>query len=70
LWHFDSILLERFMKAEGLELVKRVGGEFSEIQRRVPGWIRPVFLWLNNLAYRVRLPASLYYTNLWVFRKS
>jgi ubiquinone/menaquinone biosynthesis C-methylase UbiE len=70
LWHFDDDLLTRFMQREGLQPVKRVGGEFSEVQRRVPAWIRPLFLWLNNLAYKLRLPASLYYTNLWVFRKT
>jgi ubiquinone/menaquinone biosynthesis C-methylase UbiE len=70
LWHFDNDSLVKLMNESGMCLVKRVGGEFSEIQRRMPRFLRPLFLYANNFAYRFRAPASLAYCNLWVFEKA
>jgi SAM-dependent methyltransferase len=69
-WHFDIRELERQLEARGLHLTHRVIGEFSEFQRRVGGPLRRMLLRLNNLCYRLKVPAGLAVTNLLVFQKS
>lgn len=68
-WRFDHAGLTSFMEKLGLKLVRRVCGEFSEIQRRAPKAVRPTLLHFNNLAYSLKLPAPLAITNLWIFEK-
>ena len=68
-WQFDIPELERQLAARGLRLTHRVIGEFSEIQRRVSGPLRRILLRLNNLCYRLKLPAGPAVANLLVFQK-
>ena len=72
LWvqRFDTQKLSAAMAQRGLKLVQRRGAEFSEFQRRAPGLLRTPLLYLNNLAYALRLPASLFCTHILIFEKS
>ncbi|MGH7214721.1 MAG: class I SAM-dependent methyltransferase, partial [Tepidisphaeraceae bacterium] len=58
------------MEGRGFRRTHRVIGEFTEIQRRTKGWVRRILLRLNNLAYRLKLPARAAVTQLLVFEKS
>jgi ubiquinone/menaquinone biosynthesis C-methylase UbiE len=68
-WRFDHAGLTGFLEKMGLKLVRRVGGEFSELQRRAPKALRPALLHFNNLSYSLKLPPQLAITNLWIFEK-
>jgi len=68
-WQFDIRELVKQMSDRGLHLVHRMCGEFSEIQRRLPRFLRPPLLHLNNLYYRLNLPAGAAIGNLLIFRK-
>ena len=69
-WRFDHAGLTRHLEKLGLKLVRRVVGEFSELQRRAPKVLRPPMLHFNNLAYSLKLPPQLGITNLWIFEKA
>jgi 2-polyprenyl-3-methyl-5-hydroxy-6-metoxy-1,4-benzoquinol methylase len=69
-WQFNIGELERQLQLRGLTLTHRIVGEFSEIQRRVRGPLRPLLLRLNNLWFRLRLPPGPAVTNLLVFVKN
>jgi len=69
-WQFNIPELVRQLENRGLHLTHRVIGEFSEIQRRVRGPLRRFLLRLNNLCYRLMLPAGPAVSNLLVFRKN
>jgi SAM-dependent methyltransferase len=72
LWvqRFDIAELERAMADRGLKLAGRRGAEFSEFQRRAPQLIRPLLLLLNRAAYALRLPASLFCTQILIFEQT
>jgi SAM-dependent methyltransferase len=68
-WQFDIPELVRQLAARGLHLMRRRCGEFSELQRRVPGALRSPLLGLNNFYYRHNFPAGSATTNMLIFRK-
>jgi 2-polyprenyl-3-methyl-5-hydroxy-6-metoxy-1,4-benzoquinol methylase len=68
-WQFDIPELVRQLAARGLHLMHRRCGEFSELQRRVPGALRNPLLRLNNFYYRNNFPAGPTTANMLIFRK-
>ena len=68
-WQFDIPELVRQLTARGFDLMRRRCGEFSELQRRVPGALRSPLLRLNNFYYRRNFPAGSATTNMLIFRK-
>jgi SAM-dependent methyltransferase len=68
-WHFDIPQLVGFLETQGLRLVHRSCGEFSEFQRRFSGPLRRALLSLNNLAFQLGVPAAWAVGNLLVFEK-
>jgi SAM-dependent methyltransferase len=68
-WRVDPAALTRFVEGLGLRRVARLGGEFTEIQRRVGGLLRPPLLLGNDWWHRLHLPAGPCITNLLVFEK-
>jgi len=77
-YHDERLWVQRFNTAKligalekrGLRLVSRRGAEFTEFQRRAPRFLRPFLLHLNNAAYALRLPPSLFCTHILVFEKA
>lgn len=71
LWvlQFDIDALTKGLTDRGLRRIHRIGGEFSELQRRTGGMPRRALLRLNNLMYRLGLGTNLSSTNLLVFEK-
>ena len=69
-WYFNVPNLARHLEKHNMRLVHRSCGEFSEFQRRFSGLFRRVLLTLNNIAYRLGLPAKMAVGNLLVFEKS
>jgi ubiquinone/menaquinone biosynthesis C-methylase UbiE len=69
-WRIDAQALTRYVEAQDMKQIARVGGEFSEIQQRVRGPLRRLLLYGNNLAYRLALPPGPASTNLFVFEKA
>lgn len=68
-WHFELKAVTDHMERKGLRLRSRRIGELSEMQRHFKGPIRYGLLRINNLAYRLNLPACLGVGNLLVFEK-
>lgn len=68
-WQFNIPELIRQMQRRGLRLLHRRTGELSEIQRRVPSFLRPPLLYLNNIYYRAALSPTVASANLLVFEK-
>jgi len=68
-WRFDAKAVTAYLLKKGFRLRYRRIGELSEIQRRLHGIPRNMFLHLNNLAYRLNLPPQLACTSLFVFEK-
>jgi ubiquinone/menaquinone biosynthesis C-methylase UbiE len=69
LWRFDAHAIAAFLGKRRFRLIERRTGEFSEIQRRVRGPARNLLLRLNNLAYRMGVPATWAASQLLVFEK-
>jgi ubiquinone/menaquinone biosynthesis C-methylase UbiE len=69
LWRFSTKGLVENLEQHGFRIAHRRLGEFSEIQRRISGFPRRCLLRLNNLAYRLSVPASLGVSQLLVFEK-
>jgi SAM-dependent methyltransferase len=71
LWvlRFDMDALDRAMKARGFSLVSRRAAEFSEFQRRLPGFLRRPLLHLNTLIYRLRILTGLSCTQMIFYRR-
>ncbi|NEO85626.1 MAG: class I SAM-dependent methyltransferase [Spirulina sp. SIO3F2] len=69
LWRFDTHKVIEYLTSRGLSLTHHRIGEFTEIQRRLGGIPRSILLHLNNLAYRLKLPAQLATTQLLIFEK-
>ena len=70
LWRVDAEALTRYVEARGMKRIAHVGGEFTEIQRRVKGPFRRLLLHGNNLYYRLGLPPAPASANLFVFEKA
>lgn len=72
LWvqRFDAKKLEAEMRKRGMRLVSRRGAEFTEFQWRAPQALRPLLLHWNRAAYNMRLPASLFCTQIFIFEKT
>ncbi|HXI86263.1 MAG TPA: class I SAM-dependent methyltransferase [Parvularculaceae bacterium] len=72
LWvqRFDAKKLEAEMQKRGMKLIARRGAEFTEFQWRGPKLLRPLLLLWNRAAYALRLPASLFCTEIFIFRKA
>lgn len=71
LWvlHFDMEALDRAMKARGFTLQSRRTAEFSEIQRRLPEFLRRPLLHLNAAMFRRRAGTGLSATQIIVYRR-
>lgn len=69
-WAFDSDAIIKLLNDLGFSLVSRKTGEFTEIQRRLKGFIRNILLYFNNLYYAINGSASLAVCNLYVFEKN
>lgn len=69
-WQFDVKALEEELASQGFQLIGRVVGEYSDIQRRFKGPIRRALLRVNNLLYRSRVSPRHAVANLLVFRKA
>jgi len=69
-WRIDAQALAGYLEARGMTRIARVGGEFTELQRRMKGPLRRLALRWNNLAFRLGLPPGPASTNLHVFEKA
>ena len=68
-WQLDLPYLTKYLEGRGLVLAERRAVEFTHHQRRVPRFLRPLLLHLNNGWYRALGAAAMAATNLLVFRK-
>lgn len=68
-WRFDTQAIAQHLMSRGLNLKYCCVGELSEIQRRLGGIPRNILLHLNNLAYRLKLPAHMAAAQLLIFEK-
>lgn len=68
-WRFETQAIVDYLAAKKFHLKSLHVGELSEIQRRLGGIPRNFLLRLNNLAYRLKIPASLATTKLLIFEK-
>jgi ubiquinone/menaquinone biosynthesis C-methylase UbiE len=69
-WQFDIPELQRQLERRGFRVTHRMIGEFSELQRRVGEPLRRILLRLNNLCFRLNVPASAAVTNILIFQKN
>jgi 2-polyprenyl-3-methyl-5-hydroxy-6-metoxy-1,4-benzoquinol methylase len=70
LWRFDVELIEQELRQRGFVLSRRLGGHFSEIQRRFSGPARRGLLHLNNMLFDAGLLSPRFaVTNLLIFQK-
>jgi SAM-dependent methyltransferase len=68
-WQVDVDALVAHLRARGLELRDRRAVELTHLQRRSPGPLRRVLLWLNDRWSALGLPAGPAATNLLIFEK-
>lgn len=68
-WRFDAQAIVEYLVNKGFDLKHHRIGELSEIQRRLGGVPRQILLHLNNLSYRLKLPAHIATTQLLIFEK-
>ncbi len=68
-WQFDTDAVTKYLETKGFRKTHHIIGELTENQRRVSGILRILLLKLNNLCYRLKLPAVIGSTNLLVFEK-
>lgn len=68
-WMLDIPKVIAYMKERGFRVVARRAGEFTEIQRRLRGLSRNLLWTLNNMWFKLRMPAWTAMTNVIVFEK-
>lgn len=71
LWvlRFDMKALDAAMRARGFKLRSRRTAEFSEIQRRLPGFLRRPLLHLNTSFFRRRIGTALAATQIVIYER-
>lgn len=69
-WRADIEKISRHLATRGLRRAARLPAELTELHRRVPRWMRPVVLPLNNAWFAARLPAGPACTNIVIYEKN